>query len=104
MGQWYDLTVRAVVGDDDGDDKEVTILNRTLKHTGDGLEYSADPRHEREIRAEFSMGCESKGLNAPTIKEEVPDGFDEDRDGPKAGPGVWSKVPWSRGSCKLSVA
>ena len=83
MGQWYDLTVRAVVGDDDGDDKEVTILNRTLKHTGDGLEYPADPRHEQEIRAEFSIGCESKGLNAPAIKEEVRDGFDEDRDDPR---------------------
>ena len=45
MGQWHDVTVRAVIGDDDGDDKEVTILNRTLKHSGDGLEYSADPRH-----------------------------------------------------------
>ena len=54
-----------------------------MKHTGDGLEYSADPRHEREIRAEFSIGCESKGLNAPAIKEEVPDGFDEDRDDPR---------------------
>ena len=83
MGQWYDLTVRAVVGDDDGDDKEVTILNRTLKHTGDGQEYTADPRHEREIRAQFSVGCESKGLNAPATKEEVPDGFDEDRDDPR---------------------
>ena len=30
MSQRYDLKVRAVVGDDDGDDKEVTILNRTL--------------------------------------------------------------------------
>ena len=49
MGERYDLEVRAVVSDDDGDDKEVTILNSTSKHTGDGLECSADPRHEREI-------------------------------------------------------
>ena len=49
MGQWYDVTVRAVIGDDDGDDKEVTILNRTLKHTGDGLEYSADPSEKLEL-------------------------------------------------------
>ena len=83
MGQWYDLTVRTVVGDDDGDDEEVTILKRTLKHTGDGLEYSVDPRHEGEIRAEFSIGCESKGLNAPARKEEVLDGFDEGRDDPR---------------------
>ena len=70
-----------MVRDDDGDDKEVTILNRTLKHTIDGLD-SAGPRHEREIRDEFSIGCESRGLNAPAIKEEVPDGFDEERDDP----------------------
>ena len=50
MSQRYDLKVRAVVGDDDGDDKEVTILNRMLKL---GFQHSADPRHEREIRAEF---------------------------------------------------
>ena len=53
MSWWYDLKVRAVVGNDDGDDKEVTILNRTLKHTGAGLEYSGDSRHEREMRAGF---------------------------------------------------
>ena len=28
VGQWYDLTVRAVIGDDDGDDKEVTSTGR----------------------------------------------------------------------------
>ena len=68
-------------------DKEVTILNRTLKHTGDGLEYSADPRHEREIRAEFNIGRESKGLNAPAIKVELAKyGFsDELRDDAEAG-------------------
>ena len=29
--QWYDLQVRAVVGDDVGDVKEVTILNRDVE-------------------------------------------------------------------------
>ena len=83
MREWYDLKVRAVIGDDDEDDKEVTILNRTLRHTGDGLEYAADPRHEKEIRAEYHIGPESKGLDAPAVKEELPDGFDEERDDPK---------------------
>ena len=46
MRSWYDLKVRAVMGDDDDDDKEVTILNRTLRLTDGGLEYAADPRHE----------------------------------------------------------
>ena len=72
MGQWYGLKVRAAVGDDDGDDKEVTILKGTLKHTGDGLECSADPRNEREIRAGFNIGCESNVSSALAEKEESP--------------------------------
>ena len=51
MRAWYDLKLRAVIGDDEEDDKEVTILNRTLKHVGHRLEYCADERHEAEIRA-----------------------------------------------------
>ena len=38
-------TPKNLIGDDAGDE-EVEILKRTLKHTGDGLEYLADPRHE----------------------------------------------------------
>ena len=80
MRSWYNLKLRAIVGDDDGDDKEVVILNRTLRHVGDGLEYEADARHEREIRAEFDIGAESKGLESPVEKEELADGFDEEKD------------------------
>ena len=43
MCQWYDLKVRAVVGDDDGDDEEVTFLNMTSKHTSDGLQILSEP-------------------------------------------------------------
>ena len=60
MRSWYDLKLRAVIGDDEGDDNEVTILNRTLRHVGDGLEYHADEKHEAEIRAECGIGIDSK--------------------------------------------
>ena len=80
MSEWYDLKIRAIVGDDDGDDKEVTILNRTLRHTGSGFEYFADERHEAEIRAEFGIGAGSKGLESPVEKEELKEGFNADVD------------------------
>ena len=72
MGEWYGLKVRAAVGDDDGDDKEVTILKRTFKHTGHGPECSADPRNDREVRAGFNSGCESNVSSALAAKEEGP--------------------------------
>ena len=58
---------------------EVTILNRTLKHTGDGLEYSAE--EEREMRAEFSMAAnrriDSDGRRSLTdlMKSETTQGW-----------------------------
>jgi len=83
MKEWYDLKLRAVIGDEDGDDKEVTILNRTLKHVGHGFEYYADERHEVEIRKEFGIGAESKGLESPVEKEDLQAGFDEEVDDPE---------------------
>eukprot|EP00974_Lingulodinium_polyedra_P079627 7711245-Lingulodinium_polyedra.AAC.1 len=71
MESWYNFKLRAVIGDDSGDDKEVTILNRTLRHVGGGLEYCADERHEMEIRAEFGIGETSKGLESPAEKENL---------------------------------
>ena len=86
MEVWYNLKLRAVVGDDEGDDKEVTILNRTLKHVGDGLEYHADERHESAIRQMFGIGAGANGLESPVEKEELPEGFDEEKDDPELAP------------------
>ena len=87
MKQWYALKVRAVIGDDDTDDKEVVILGRTLRHIGDGLEYEADARHEAEIRAEYKVENNSKSLEAPAEKEELKEGFEEEEDDPEVGKG-----------------
>ena len=52
MRQWYELTVPAVIGDDEQDEEE-TILNRTLKIADGGLEYAVGPRREQQIRAKY---------------------------------------------------
>ena len=41
--------MRGIVGDEAGDDKEVTILNRRLRWTGDKLILCADEKHVKEI-------------------------------------------------------
>ena len=83
MEGWYELKLRAVIGDDDEDDKEVTILNRKLKHVGHGLEYHADERHEAEIRAEFRIDAGAKSLESLVEKKSLKEDFEEDVDDPE---------------------
>jgi hypothetical protein len=45
MQEWYQVKVRAVLGDDPEDDKRISILNRTLVWGPEGLRYEADRKH-----------------------------------------------------------
>ena len=49
MGGWFDIKVRAILGGDDWDDKEVVILGRVVRWKEDGIEYEADPKHRKII-------------------------------------------------------
>ena len=49
MQIWFEIKVRALMGEDANDDKEVVILGRIVKWTADGIEYQADPKHRRLI-------------------------------------------------------
>ena len=66
MKAWYDLKVRALIGDDSEDDKKVTILNRTLRHVGAALEYNADEKHEAEIREKVWDPARVQGVGEPS--------------------------------------
>ena len=61
MREVYELKVRGILGDEPDDDKEITILNRTLRWTTEGLEYKADDRHVREIVNYFEFREDSRG-------------------------------------------
>ena len=45
MRQLWIVKVRAVLGPEPTDDKEVSILNRVVRWSKDCLLYEADPRH-----------------------------------------------------------
>ena len=60
-----------MLGDEQDDDKEVTILNRTLRWTAGGLEYEADGRHAQEIVGYFGLEEDSKGLTTAMAKEPM---------------------------------
>ena len=45
MEESYELKMRALLGDEPGDDREITILNRRIRWEGGCLHYEADTKH-----------------------------------------------------------
>ena len=70
MKKWYEIKVRAMLGPEAGDDKDVRILGRVLKWEPDCLTYRADERHAMAIWAGLGLQPTSKGLDSPLLKEE----------------------------------
>ena len=61
---WFDIKVRATMGPDDKDDKEVVILGRTLRWKTWGIEWEADPKHRRVVLEYFGLRDDkADGLN-----------------------------------------
>ena len=46
MRQWFEIKVRAMLGPDATDDKEVVILWRRVRWLDWGIEWEADPKHQ----------------------------------------------------------
>ena len=76
MRSWFDIKVRAIMGEDAEDDKEVTILGRVVRWTDRGIEFEADPKHRLLIMDAFGFKEGSRGLvnnGEKDVKEEVGD-------------------------------
>ena len=67
MKQFWLIKVRATLGPEPSDDKEVSILNRVVRWTEDCLLYEADPRHVEKLLRDMGME-ECKTLTVPGIK------------------------------------
>ena len=79
LGSWFDIKVRAILGEDPDDDKEVTILGQIVRWTMEGIEFEADPKHRLMIMEKFGLKENSRGLvnnGEKDAKEEA--GDDED--------------------------
>jgi hypothetical protein len=78
MGGWFELKVRGRLGPDKNDDKEITILGRTVRWKEWGVEYEADTRHRSEILKHFGMNASTKGFSANGKAEDVDNEGDEE--------------------------
>ena len=63
MQGWFDIKVRAVLGNDEDDDKVVTILGRTVRWTEWGIEYEADEKHRDLLMEQFGFDEKTKDVS-----------------------------------------
>ena len=63
------MDVRARLGPGDKDDNEVTVLNRVVRWTEDGIEMEADPRHVDIVCRD--VGAKGAKVTTPLAKETV---------------------------------
>jgi hypothetical protein len=83
LNEWYETTSRGTLGPEAGDDKEVRILNRTLKWGIDEITYEGDDKHAKTVMAAMGLQFDSKGLDQAVSKEDtVEDESDELGPGP----------------------
>ena len=69
MSEWYDIKVRAVLGPEENDDKEVVILGRTVRWKDNRNEYEADAKYARLVWEGMGLKADSQGLDGPILKE-----------------------------------
>ena len=77
MTEWYEIKVRAMMGPDAKDDKEVVILGRTVRWLEDRNEYEADGKYAKMICEEMGLSEWSKYLDGLAEKD---DGADDEGD------------------------
>ena len=75
LKSWFELTVRGRLGPEDGDDKEIVILGRTVVWGPGGITIQADPKHAEAIKRYCGVDSSSKGLGNPGKKDENSDMF-----------------------------
>ena len=78
MQNWFEIKVRAKLGPEDTDDKEVTILGRTVRWKDWGIEYEADEKHREIVMTHFGFNDKSKGLTGNGTSEVLDADEDDD--------------------------
>ena len=67
--------MRGLLGPEEADDKEVTILGRVVRWRSWGIEYQADPKHRKLVMEYFGFDETTRALQNNGGKEEE---FDDD--------------------------
>ncbi|MDA8582755.1 hypothetical protein N9L68_00950 [bacterium] len=63
--------MRGILGTDSNYQREMTILNRHIKITEEGLEYEADPKHAKILIEAMGFTTESKSVVGPCLRDSA---------------------------------
>jgi hypothetical protein len=74
MKEWYEVKVKARLGNGPRDDKEVDVLGRIVRCTPEGFEYEADPKHRAKVMDALGFDHNTKGLSVNGRVEEPTEG------------------------------
>ena len=66
----YELKKGGRLGPGPEDCKELTVLNRVLRWTDDGLEYEADPKHRWFLLEKLGLEEDSRKI-ASNVEKEI---------------------------------
>eukprot|EP00973_Karenia_brevis_P084687 11751260-Karenia_brevis.AAC.1 len=77
MKSWFEIKVRAVLGPEEKDDKEVTILGGLARWTEEGIEYEADPKHRRLVMEYFGFNEKIKPIGINGDREDKVEEWEE---------------------------
>ena len=55
MKGWFEVKVRARLGPEPNDDKEISVLVRAVRWKDWGIEYQADPKHRNIVLEQFGF-------------------------------------------------
>ena len=69
-----------MIGNEPGEQKSITILNRELRWKPGEISLEADPTHVKRIVEEMRLMEGSKGLEAPRVKEKTGECDEEDEE------------------------
>ena len=65
----FEVKFRGRLGPDNGDDKAVRILNRTVTWTNEGIRYETDQRHSEIIIRQLGLNDASNSVITPGVKD-----------------------------------
>jgi hypothetical protein len=83
MKEWYEVKVKARLGAEEGDAKEIDVLGRKIRCTEEGYEYEADANHRKKVLD--ALGFDEK-TNQLMVNGRVEDASSEEEElqGPEA--------------------
>ena len=73
LSEKYPVKVRSIMGPGPGDEKEATILNRTIRWEGGEVSFEADPKHVEKMLQDMRLS-DCKPNLTPGVKEDRKDG------------------------------